>query len=105
MRAAPRSCCTANRALLASEQGIVNKENLDSIVRIQASASRGSSVRLNKGGCVPKKSEYVAAWVGGHDVHLEVVAGLAAPALAGEEAQSVQRAPRPVQVVEVMGAV
>jgi len=40
--------------------------------------------------------------VGGHDVHLEVVAGLAAPALAGEEAQSVPRVLVQSPVAEVV---
>src|SRR6185312_7258531 len=49
-RAEPRSCCAAKRALFCSEHGARSRENLDSIVRIQASASSGSSVLLNRGG-------------------------------------------------------
>jgi hypothetical protein len=48
--AVPRSCWAAKRALFSSEHGADSNANLDSIVRSQASASRGSSALWNSGG-------------------------------------------------------
>lgn len=54
--AAPRSCWAAKIALRSAGHSTARIANLDSIARIHASASNGSSVRGNSGGGVPKKS-------------------------------------------------
>jgi hypothetical protein len=60
MRAVPRSCWAAKSALFSSKHGADNKANLDSIVRSQASASRGSSALWTNGGWVLRKSWQLA---------------------------------------------
>jgi hypothetical protein len=50
LQAVPRSCWAAKSALFSFEHGAGNKPNLDSMVRSQASASRGSSALWNNGG-------------------------------------------------------
>jgi hypothetical protein len=49
VRAGPRSCCAAKRALASSGQSPVRRGNLDSTTRSHTSASNGSSALVNKG--------------------------------------------------------
>jgi hypothetical protein len=55
VRAGPRSCSAAKRALVSSGQSPVRRGNLDSTTRNHTSASNRSSALVNKGGCVLKK--------------------------------------------------
>jgi hypothetical protein len=52
----PPSCWAAKRALFSSEHGADSNANLDSMIRSQASASRGSSALWNNGSWVLRKS-------------------------------------------------
>jgi hypothetical protein len=56
VRAGPRSCCAAKRALASSGQSPMRRGNLDSTTRSHTSESNGSSALVNKGGCVLRNS-------------------------------------------------